>query len=82
MSFCFQKNGTSKDRVTMFTGANDITKYGLIDKYNGHSHLTHYTMDRCNSLLGSDGSIFPPHMTTNTTIHVYDKDLCRILPLV
>ncbi|CAH0548952.1 unnamed protein product [Brassicogethes aeneus] len=78
----YNKNGTSQDVVTMFTGGNDITKYGLIDNFNGHSKLPHYKTDKCNSLAGSDGSIFPPHMTKNTTIHVYDKDLCRILPLV
>ncbi|EFA05670.1 scavenger receptor class B member 1 isoform X1 [Tribolium castaneum] len=78
----YNKNGTSKDTVTLFTGAADITKYGLIDKFNGQSHLTHYTSDKCNSLMGSDGSIFPPHLTKNSTIYVYDKDLCRILPLV
>jgi scavenger receptor class B protein 1 len=78
----YNKNGTSKDTVTLFTGATDITRYGLIDKFNGQSHLTHYTSDKCNSLMGSDGSIFPPHMTKNTTIHIYDKDLCRTLPLV
>lgn len=77
----YKKNGTSPDRVTMFTGADDITKYGLIDKFNGRSHLPHWTTDRCNSLMGSDGSIFPPHITKNTTLYIYDKDLCRLLPL-
>ncbi|RZC39538.1 CD36 domain containing protein, partial [Asbolus verrucosus] len=76
------KNGTSKDTVTLFTGATDIGRYGLIDKFNGQSNLSYYTSEKCNSLMGSDGSIFPPHLTKNSTIHVYDKDLCRILPLV
>ncbi|XP_018567458.1 scavenger receptor class B member 1 isoform X2 [Anoplophora glabripennis] len=78
----YNKNGTSQDRLTVFTGASDITKYGLIDKWNGKSNLSHYTTDQCNSVEGSDGSIFPPHMTKNTTIHIFDKDLCRRLPLV
>ncbi|XP_019871825.1 scavenger receptor class B member 1 isoform X2 [Aethina tumida] len=78
----YNKNGTSKDTVTMFTGSSDITKYGLIDKFNGMPNMSHYKTDQCNSLHGSDGSIFPPHMTKNTTVHVYDKDLCRLLPLV
>ncbi|KAH1006208.1 hypothetical protein HUJ05_006961 [Dendroctonus ponderosae] len=78
----YNKNGTSKDSVTMFTGASDITKYGLIDKFNGASMLTHYTEDRCNDITASDGSIFPPHLTKNSTIYIFDKDLCRKLPLV
>lgn len=65
----------------MFTGGSDITKFGLIDKYNGFAKLPHWLSDECNSLMGSDGSIFPPHITKNTTLHIYDKDLCRLLPL-
>ncbi|XP_066255655.1 scavenger receptor class B member 1 isoform X1 [Euwallacea similis] len=78
----YNKNGTSKDRVTMFTGAGDITRYGLIDRFNGMPKLPHYTEDRCNDIMASDGSIFPPHITKNSTIHIFDKDLCRKLPLV
>ncbi|KAK7793327.1 hypothetical protein R5R35_003063 [Gryllus longicercus] len=78
----YGKNGTSKDRVTIFTGASDITRYGLIDRFNGNSSLTHWKTPACNRLDGSDGSIFPPHIKKSDTIYVYDKDLCRILPLV
>nr|CAD7402578.1 unnamed protein product [Timema cristinae] len=49
------KNGTSKDIVTIFTGKEDITWYGLIDKFNGHSHLQHWKTEKCNRLNGSDG---------------------------
>lgn len=65
----------------MFTGAADITKYGLVDSFNGIDHLPHYTAEACSRIDGSDGSIFPPHITKNTTLHVFDKDLCRLLPL-
>lgn len=77
----YKKNGTSKDNVTLFTGKGDITKFGLINNVNGISKLAHWTTDKCNSLMGSDGSIFPPHITKNTTLYLYDKDLCRLLPL-
>lgn len=77
----YGKNATSTDRVTMFTGVDDITQYGVIDKYNGRSHMTNWVKEECNRLNGSDGSIFPPHITHNTTLYVYDKDLCRLLPL-
>lgn len=66
----------------MWSGVGDITKYGIIEKYNGRTHLPHWKNESCNRLNGSDGSIFPPHITKNTTIHVYDKDLCRLLPLI
>lgn len=78
----YKKNGTSEDNITVNTGVKDITKYGLIDNVNGINKLPHYATDQCNSLEASDGSIFPPHMTKNTTVYIFDKDLCRRLPLV
>ncbi|KAJ4444619.1 hypothetical protein ANN_06415 [Periplaneta americana] len=77
----YGKNGTAADIVTVFTGGHDITQFGLIDKFNGHTHLPHWKTDACNRLNGSDGSIFPPHITPDTTLYVYEKDLCRLLPL-
>ncbi|XP_049792924.1 lysosome membrane protein 2 isoform X1 [Schistocerca nitens] len=77
----YGKNGTAKDNVTVFTGGDDITHYGLIDTFNGRTHLPHWKTEECNRLNGSDGSIFPPQITKSTTLHVYDKDLCRLLPL-
>lgn len=68
--------------MTVFTGENGIMKFGLIDKYNGRDHLPHWKTDACNSLEGSDGSIFPPHIEKDRTLFVYDKDVCRLLPLV
>lgn len=77
----YGKNGTSNDRITMFTGVDDITSYGIIERYNGRTHMTNWLREDCNRLNGSDGSIFPPHIQKDTTLYVYDKDLCRLLPL-
>ncbi|XP_003426273.1 scavenger receptor class B member 1 isoform X2 [Nasonia vitripennis] len=78
----YGKNGTAKDNYTIFTGSSDITKYGLLDKWNGKAGLGHWTTPHCDSVMGSDGSIFPPHITKHTVLKVFDKDLCRALPLV
>ncbi|XP_026317403.1 scavenger receptor class B member 1 isoform X2 [Hyposmocoma kahamanoa] len=77
----YGKNATSPDVVTMFTGVRDMAEYGIIERYNMRDKLPHWTTDQCNSIAGSDGSIFPPHITRNDTLSVYDKDLCRLLPL-
>lgn len=70
-----------QERVTVWTGVTDITKFGIIERYNGKTHLSHWTSEKCNRLNGSDGSIFPPHITKDTTLYVFEKDLCRLLPL-
>ncbi|XP_075219275.1 epithelial membrane protein isoform X2 [Lycorma delicatula] len=78
----YGKNGTAKDIVTVFTGAGDITRYGLVDTFNGKTHMSHWTTEKCNRVMGSDGSIFPPHISKEDTIYIYDKDICRLLPLI
>ena len=78
----YGKNGTTPDWYTIYTGQEDIGKYGILDKWNGKSSLGHWTTAECDSVAGSDGSIFPPRITKQTVLKVFDKDLCRALPLV
>ena len=78
----YGKNGTGKDNFTIFTGTSDISKYGLLDKWNGKSDFGHWTTDASDSVRGSDGSIFPPQITKSTVLKIFDKDFCRTLPLV
>ena len=77
----YGKNGTAPDAYTVFTGQSDVTKYGMMDKWNGKNALGHWTSP-CDGIMGGDGSIFPPHITKDTVLKVFDKDLCRALPLV
>lgn len=78
----YRKNGTAPDLYTVWTGQNDITKYGMLEKWNGKKGLGHWSTPHCDSIAGSDGSIFPPHISKHTVLRVFDKDLCRALPLV
>ncbi|CAD1479885.1 unnamed protein product [Heterotrigona itama] len=78
----YGKNGTMPDWFTVYTGQRDIGKYGMMDKWNGKSNLGHWTAPECDAVAGSDGSIFPPPITKHTVLKVFDKDLCRALPLV
>lgn len=78
----YGKNSTSRDNLTIFTGLKDISKYGLLDKWNGREKLDHWTEPYCDSVSGSDGSIFPPQITKESILKIFDKDLCRALPLI
>lgn len=69
--------------MTVFTGATDIRLFAALDKVNGRSHLSYWTSETCNRVSGgSDGSLFPPRIKPDTILHVFDKDMCRQLPLV
>ncbi|XP_025422540.1 scavenger receptor class B member 1 isoform X2 [Sipha flava] len=79
----YGKNGTSRDNMTVFTGATDIRMFAALDKVNGRTHLPYWTSETCNRVSGgSDGSLFPPRIQPDTILHVFDKDMCRKLPLV
>lgn len=65
------------------TGYSGMDKFGYFDRINGLDHLPHWNQYPCKNLTASEGSFFPPRSVTGSdVVHVYDKDLCRNLPLV
>lgn len=66
----------------MNTGHSGMDKFGYLDRINGLDRLPYWSNDPCNNIFASEGSFFPPRAFTNSNVvFVYDKDLCRILPL-
>lgn len=50
---------------------------------NGNDKLKHWNSESCNKIEGSDGSVFPPgKVTTNATLYVYSKGVCRKMPMI
>lgn len=57
-------------------------KFGYLDRLNGNDRLPYWKKKPCYNISASEGSFFPPRdITKSDTIYVYDKDLCRIIPL-
>ncbi|KAL0281623.1 UNVERIFIED_CONTAM: hypothetical protein PYX00_002556 [Menopon gallinae] len=82
MALLIGRNGTLNEVSTIYTGHTNMTEFGLINRINGLDHLSYWKDSPCNSIKASEGSFFPPRKYTKSDIvHVYDKDLCRILPL-
>ncbi|KAI8115519.1 Lysosome membrane protein 2 [Lucilia cuprina] len=76
------RNGTLSEVSTIKTGHNDMNEFGYIDRLNGLDHLPHWQQPPCTSITGSEGSFFPPRdITKSDMLYVYDKDLCRVIPL-
>lgn len=66
----------------MYTGMTGMQEFGLLEKVNGIDHLPYWDSRPCNSLSASEGSFFPPRdVTKSNFIFLYDKDMCRTLPL-
>ncbi|XP_066990954.2 scavenger receptor class B member 1 [Anabrus simplex] len=82
MGLLLMRNGTLNEVSTIFTGHTSMTEFGYISRLNGMDHLPFWERAPCNDIRASEGSFFPPRRYTNKDIvHVYDKDLCRIMPL-
>lgn len=60
-----------------------MEKFGYLDQLNGMNNLPFWDSEPCTNITASEGSFFPPReYTKNDDMrYVYDKDLCRIIPL-
>lgn len=59
-----------------------MDKFGYLDQLNGMGQLPFWSEEPCTNITASEGSFFPPREYTETNMrYVYDKDLCRIIPL-
>lgn len=77
-----QRNGTLTEVSTINTGQNGMEKFGYLDHLNGMDHLPFWDSAPCTNISASEGSFFPPREFTESDMrYVYDKDLCRIIPL-
>ncbi|XP_028131546.1 scavenger receptor class B member 1 [Diabrotica virgifera virgifera] len=82
MGLLINRNGTLPEVHNIYTGSTGMHEFGIIDKLNGKDSLTYWEDAPCNDLRSSEGSFFPPrHYTNEDLVYLYDKDICRTLPL-
>lgn len=82
MGLLIGRNGTLTEFSSINTGHSGMDKFGYIDRLNGMDTLPYWKDPPCNNIAASEGSFFPPRAYTNSNVvYVYDKDLCRIMPL-
>lgn len=78
-----QKNGTGEGGTfTIYTGKESISTYARIQYWNGKNKLPFWKSDKCNKIYGTDGTAHPPDLSPNTTLYLFNPDLCRTVPLV
>jgi len=85
--YFYGKNNTEEKEVKINTGKNNILELGSIVNYDNKTKLSTWYDDReaedrsCNRIHGTDGSIFPPHVKKSQVFHIFNKDMCRSLPI-
>ena len=84
-SYIVGKNGTSDGEFDVLTGSEDVSMLGSILSFDNKTKLNAWgngsAENECNAIHGTDGSVFPPFVTKNNTFHIFQKDMCRSLPI-
>ncbi|ODM96304.1 Sensory neuron membrane protein 1 [Orchesella cincta] len=71
------KNGVHEGSYTVDSGLKSEKGVGKILTYNELPSLTYWNGDKCNAIMGSDGSVFPPHLKTSDKLTMFEVDFCR-----
>ncbi|XP_055688318.1 lysosome membrane protein 2 [Lutzomyia longipalpis] len=83
MGLLIARNGTLPEISTIYTGHTGMEKFGYLNRINGLDHLPFWSDPPCRNITASEGSLFPPRdITKSDIVYVYDKDICRTLPLI
>ncbi|XP_049324456.1 scavenger receptor class B member 1 isoform X1 [Astyanax mexicanus] len=75
-------NNSNTGLFTVFTGQGDIRKVHQVDSWNGLKEVNYWNSDQCNMINGTAGQMWPPFMTTESTLPFYSPDACRSMELV
>ena len=87
ITVCSGKNNSDDGEIKILTGLDDVSKLGTIVTYDQKTEQDYWTSSEdidaqeCNSIRGSDGSLFPPFISKNQTLYIYNKAMCRSLAL-
>lgn len=80
------KNNTWRPDVdgvwALNTGAVDRKKFGRVSSWNAHKTLPFWPAPACNAINGSDGTLFPPPISTREPLYIFNPDLCRTVNMI
>ncbi|GAA6107177.1 scavenger receptor class B member 1 [Tachysurus ichikawai] len=75
-------NNSNTGLFTIFTGKDDINVVHKVDSWNGLKKVNYWKSEQCNMINGTAGQMWPPFMTTESTLPFYSPDACRSMELV
>ncbi|KAI5726570.1 hypothetical protein M8J76_004961 [Diaphorina citri] len=76
------RNATAnKNRLEVLRGKKNFRDVGKVTKFNGKDKLSMWAGDECNTLQGTDSTIFPPFQKREDDLVFFVADLCRSIRL-
>ncbi|XP_060531540.1 uncharacterized protein LOC132705124 [Cylas formicarius] len=76
------KNGTPSKTIVALRGVQESRSVGKIVTYDGEKKQGVWNGTKCNQILGTDGTIFPPFLKKEEGLMSFSPDLCRSLGAV
>ncbi|KAJ8915889.1 hypothetical protein NQ315_015502 [Exocentrus adspersus] len=73
------KNATPGKRIKALRGLNSYKDIGRIVEFDGEEKISAWPTDECNTIKGTDGTIFPPLLDKEAGLVSFAPDLCRSL---
>ncbi|KAG7225628.1 hypothetical protein INR49_005034, partial [Caranx melampygus] len=70
-------NGTYDGYYNVFTGKDNISKVGIIDRWQGERSLRFWNDTYCDMINGTDASSFPPFVDSKKPLYFFSSDICR-----
>ncbi|XP_076015095.1 platelet glycoprotein 4 [Genypterus blacodes] len=70
-------NDTFDGYYDVYTGKDDISKVGIIDRWRGQSSLKFWNDTYCDMINGTDASSFPPFLDKKKPLYFFSSDICR-----
>jgi len=79
----YGKNDTPGKVYTVFSGQEKLSDYARINVWDGKEGLGRQQKadTPCNMINGTDATGFPPMLNGNSTVYIFQADLCRSLEL-
>nr|CAD7197008.1 unnamed protein product [Timema douglasi] len=81
-SFFGMQNGSLSSQFRVKRGIKNITDIGRVVEFNGQKKLSSWSGEKCNEISGTDGTIFPPFLTSEDKILAFSPELCRTIAAV
>ncbi|CAG9861578.1 unnamed protein product [Phyllotreta striolata] len=79
-SFLGYKNATVQSSIRALRGTKNYRDVGRIVEYNGTADgLSTWPTKECNTITGTDGTVFPPLMKKEEGLKNFSPDICRSL---
>jgi len=79
VGFFIGQNDTIYGNYTIYTGVDDISKLGVIERYNRRTSVNNWPTKYANMINGTDGSLSPPFINKNERQYAFQSTLCRSL---